>query len=496
MLVRNTLIKSLLLALVCLMSVSCSKELIWGAMRNDGRIVPVVKSVNTKASSGGLDVEPVSSRVVAVSDSLELIKTVYDDPAFLQQAATKSKVKTTSSITGFTMKAYAEQQWHDNRIQSGPGSISDPNAPGLYFTTTVSGSSGGGWNMADEQTWLNGVPLSIWCSDDYPLTLNSPTSARFEMTVSGPASGHKDPVFSYNRETRSFYEDGDPRYGQQKSCQSTGGSSDESVNIRFFHALSAIQFFKGTISGSYKISNITIQGVDSHSVCNITADPSVSPEEGVSNLTFSHSSDTPASFSQDYEGNDPSLARPSAGKYDADDSKTFFMIPQDLGSDAALKVTFTDNKGHVTSSVFSLDGDSWETGKYYVYRIGLTGAVRISIEETCNSATKSNVRFRNDSNVSEYIRAAVVGNWMDDGGNVVAAWDKGRDGSFSPGSGWSESGGFYYYSDAVAAGKKTEALISSFTKPVAAPVAGAHFEMTILVQAVQADNAADCMSAF
>ena len=136
-----------------------------------------------------------------------------------------------------------------------------------------------------------------------------------------------------------------------------------------------------------------------------------------------------------------------------------------------------------------------------VVRLLTTGpeAVRRDIERkgnvTVRWTAKSGVKFKNTRNVNEYIRAAVVANWFDANGNVVAAWDKTRDGDITLGSGWTENGGFYHTA-AVAAGQETSVLFSSFTKPTSAPVTGAHFEMTILVQAVGSDGMTSCTAAF
>lgn len=72
-----------------------------------------------------------------------------------------------------------------------------------------------------------------------------------------------------------------------------------------------------------------------------------------------------------------------------------------------------------------------------------------------------------------------------------------RDGDISLGLGWSAgTDGYYYYSDIVETGDFTGNLFDSFTKPTSAPVAGAHFEMAILVQAVGSDGETSCQAAF
>lgn len=475
-----------------LLITSCVKDVLPTGMRNNATIVPVVKSISTRAGLSGIPHgEPISTRSIAISDSLELIETVYDYNGYLPAASTKGTATTAGNISSFKFDAYAEGPWHDNNIASGTGSESTPYPAGLFFSTTVSGSNGSGWSMSSDQKWLNDVPISFWGSKDAALTLTGATTATFNLTVDGTVTAQIDPVISYNKEKRTF-----DSSGEISGASSTGNSSNENVNIRFFHALSAVQFMKGDLAGSYRISNITINGVNSKTTCTVTSDPALSPSEGNSNLTFAHSSNTPASFTQDYSAGDASLEKSGTTKYDVSDSKTFFMIPQSLGSGANLTVTFTGSNNSTTSSTFSLSGGEWKDGKYYIYKIGLKGSVLVSIDEVCNDSQKSNVKFHNDSNVGEYIRAAVIANWLDGSGNIVAPWDRSRDGNISLGSGWSESGGFYYHTASVASGGETNALFESFSKPTVPPVPGAHFAMTILVQAVASDSAANCPSAF
>ena len=117
-------------------------------------------------------------------------------------------------------------------------------------------------------------------------------------------------------------------------------------------------------------------------------------------------------------------------------------------------------------------------------KIAFRGNMCVSISESCSETVKSDVRFQNNSDKYELIRATVVANWCDNSGNIVAAWDRTRDGDIILGGDWFlNSDGFYYYSYPLAAGLFTGNLFDSFTKPTTAPVADAHFEMTILVQA-------------
>lgn len=122
--------------------------------------------------------------------------------------------------------------------------------------------------------------------------------------------------------------------------------------------------------------------------------------------------------------------------------------------------------------------------------------VTCAVVEDFDKQTKENVTIRNTGNTSAYIRAAVVGNWVKDG-KIVAPW---ADDIIYSQSGWVQGNdGYYYYQREVAAGQVTSNLFDSY-KPDPAPVDGAHLEMTIVCQAVQAEGlgsgVTDAQSAF
>lgn len=104
-------------------------------------------------------------------------------------------------------------------------------------------------------------------------------------------------------------------------------------------------------------------------------------------------------------------------------------------------------------------------------------------------ATKKNVAIENTGNTTAYIRAAIVGNWVNDEGEVVASADPWTFDNSIIGSGWAKgSDGYYYHKAPVDAGKQTSDLFDSYTAPSDGPD-GAHLEMTIICQAIQSEPA-------
>lgn len=481
-----------IVAAVALLATSCEKEPLWQRWTSKPTIIPVVQSVVTKAGSeempeDGMPGRLISERVVASADGFDLIEEVYENRLnpFVGESATKGTIVTNDNIGSFGMDAYAEDKWFDNTIAAGDlGSKDNPNAAGAYFSQTVSNSSGS-WTISGDPKWLNNVPITFWSWKYVKPTRTDTHTATFNYTVNSTVTSQEDPVFAFNNETREFDDQGDIKNG-----------ANENINIYFYHALSAVQFLEHEdIISDYRISNIEVQNVKNSTVCTMTS-TDAAPSSG--NISFSHntSASSTVNFSQSYDANDTSLDIPTTtSKFKPDDSKTFIMIPQTLGASSKLKVTFTytGTPSATTSPVFDLNGTVWDDGYYYVYKVDLGGAIKVKLYEDCDSSTKSNVKFQNDSNMNEYIRAAVVGNWFDASGNIVAPWS----GSVTTGTGWSlESDGFYYYTSPVTTKDYTENFITSFTKPTSAPVAGAHFELTVLVQAVCSDGYSSYTSAF
>lgn len=119
--------------------------------------------------------------------------------------------------------------------------------------------------------------------------------------------------------------------------------------------------------------------------------------------------------------------------------------------------------------------------------------VDTEIDEDFNGTTKSKIVISNpagdnkDNKIDVYIRVALVGNWVNQDGEVVApATDS--EISFTIGTDWvkSDSDGYYYYKNKVAPGGATSNLLgSSITASVKAD--GSYLSLTVIQQAIQAE---------
>ena len=230
----------------------------------------------------------------------------------------------------------------------------------------------------------------------------------------------------------------------------------------------------------------------------------------------------------------------------ADASYTFWLIPQGTeDSSATLKIEYTMNEKDETMEIplTSLHASNWQAGQLRTYTFKLD-EVNVKISDTVNipeganasngfsGATKSGVTITNTGNTKAFIRAAIVGQWLDKNNNpvfgftdeinqlyVVESWyeDQFVNGKFThghfeglPGYGLGKSfytpnpdhdwqlcdDDYYYYTKVVNPGDATgSALFTSYVTLIApeAAIAGRemdteemHFELEIATQAISA----------
>lgn len=110
------------------------------------------------------------------------------------------------------------------------------------------------------------------------------------------------------------------------------------------------------------------------------------------------------------------------------------------------------------------------------------GAGRVS------SSVNDSGQVTNNGNVDAYIRAAVVVNWMDKDGNVYGIKPSY---SISANPGWTESGGFYYYTAEVAPNGATATAPATVSVSENPPSAAYSLSIEIVAEAIQAEGTLD-----
>ena len=119
------------------------------------------------------------------------------------------------------------------------------------------------------------------------------------------------------------------------------------------------------------------------------------------------------------------------------------------------------------------------------------GRVTVRVEDTVSGNVKKDVKITNTGNTSAYIRVAIVANWIDQSGNIVAPWDPSDEeqGSFVglPGTGWKNENGYYYYNDPVPAGQQVPSKIFESYTIKKIPDGAVQLKMTIIAQGIQSE---------
>ncbi|MCQ2163619.1 MAG: fimbrillin family protein [Bacteroidales bacterium] len=366
-----------------------------------------------------------------------------------------------------------------------------------------------------------GTKLDFWCWS------GAENAKNIEITSDG-----KNMTFDYadNSSTASAQKDLLFAFAGNQTEPSTKGD----VDIHFFHALSAVQFCVGGLDKGVKITDIKLTGVkNSGRGAYVPSGKCTIPGTDISKDMTSGEKDvlngntvenlfvwTEVAGSKTYStGTIGRNNTSTATQYDPigdEATSTFFFVPQDI-KDIEIEISVTSSNGSQTNTLKKKIGlgsvsyetmKAWKAGKIYRYTISGSGEVKVAVAEKLDgvdvvggstseiTTTKAAVSGLNNGTLKSYIRAAVVGNWYNEAGQIVAPFNSSSvlpttlaDGWFSVAEGSDANCNvlFYYYKDAVEPGAQTATnLIESYTKANAAPIAGAHLELNIIMQAVDA----------
>ena len=303
------------------------------------------------------------------------------------------------------------------------------------------------------------------------------------------------------------------------------------VPVLFKHALTGVKFAIANYDASKQITikEVTLNNIKSQGTCTITPDLDIennhrdypTPTESVTDPYTSAEAvnwgtpTTPASFSSGSFGAPVSYATGGSFKDDSNDygkypksfsdagatdnlntktaSQTFWFIPQEMTDDVTLTVKYTF--GSATEQTWTIEIGKflkkanasrvyWQAGELRTYTIKVDD-VNLKIEDTVTNTVKSDVAITNTGNTAAFIRAAIVGQWLDHKNRpvfgftdllynyyAVDSWYQdqfvnttaGTHGTFTDLAGYKGANnplnkwylcddGFYYYSDPVDPGK-------------------------------------------
>ena len=207
---------------------------------------------------------------------------------------------------------------------------------------------------------------------------------------------------------------------------------------------------------------------------------------------------------------------------DADATQTFWLIPQTMSKDVTLTIKYTYGSDEEKTGVLEfgkvLNGVVWKAGELRTYTIKVDD-VNVTITDQFTPSEKNSVEITNTGNTDAYIRAAIIGQWVDPDGQpvfgfteykggtpypeTIPSWYqdyKSKGGFFGtfhglPGTDWVDGGdGYYYYTKPVAPNGHPTALFTDYTvNPDNVPemrVGGIYVDATLLIDvATQAISA-------
>ena len=110
------------------------------------------------------------------------------------------------------------------------------------------------------------------------------------------------------------------------------------------------------------------------------------------------------------------------------------------------------------------------------------------VKGSVTSSVNENGTVTNNGNVDAYIRAAVVVNWMDGDGNVYGIKPNC---TVTENTGWTEVGGFFYYTSPVPSDNATITAPATVGDPGAAPSSDYSLSIEIVAEAIQAEGTLD-----
>lgn len=332
-----------------------------------------------------------------------------------------------------------------------------------------------------------------------------------------------------------------------------GTQDSENNKVLLYHALTAVKFKAKTNSS---VSDVQIKSITSVKFENVLSQGScvITPNyEGYGQPSNKETADRDksavvsvwsdrtgkATFGQEFDGKISFDSSANTNNFaasfydgttavdnlnDATCSQTFMFMPQALGDDITLTVTFKYTIGSDTTEktgVSSIDFGQklkksnagvyeWKAGELHTYALTIGDGVNVDITDKVDTETtkkKSDLVIKNTGTATAYMRVAVVGNWytdeesIDPSKNPVAITPcpelaaKVDAAVAAYGSNWFKVGDYYYYKYQVDGGvtiKPENTLfgtldLSSLTRPYTS----CHLEVTVAVQAVRAIQVAD-----
>ena len=294
---------------------------------------------------------------------------------------TKGSEITTANISEFAMECWLDDDYVE--YDGGP-TITERK----YFGPVKVSKSSSTWSFETDQYWINDIPMRFW---SYAPKTTKGTRTITSSSLSGKneiaftysntttsVSNLEDLIFAYNKENRVFDEEGNITSG-------SGSGSDETVDIKFYHALAQIRFavspddgtFDTSSASGYEIVSVEVDGAPTSGSCTFNGDDAKTAVRAPYGFTWSGQSGTSAFANNCGNYTSPINWSSKTFKTVSNENKTlyttkdvFFVIPKSGVKN--LKVTFKPKAGGSNTSKTVTVSDDWKAGEYYTYKINTT----------------------------------------------------------------------------------------------------------------------------
>lgn len=303
------------------------------------------KTIKARISSSALETKAIhgsdaDSRVISSNLLMELgtdqalYLDVIESAGIHSSSApmTKGQLITTEKFSSATVDAYLGIP--SQGITNAQGETLSP-----HYIDKGSLSPDGSVTIGGEPCyWVNDVDMYMWCYSGVNLNSGN-TSASFSYVTPSALADQKDILVSYNK---LHYKEG----------------VSDFADVRLHHALAAVRFDFRLLPAGTSVKSIELSGVKTKGDCTVLS-------TGGQDLSFEWSNtSTPGTFTlTGLDATNRSEFVPAIGEM-------FFFIPQQLGEDAKITMTFesSDAADPKTPSV-SLSTSNWKAGYTYTYRV-------------------------------------------------------------------------------------------------------------------------------
>lgn len=414
-----------------------------------------LKGISTRSTEGnptavkGITI-PLESQVNGESFYLEeTIEELNPSPATRGVPAYTFNVGTLYPNMGVYTADLGDATFEKMDMYDHKGTPSDPNAP---TAAEPDDEVGDGWRYHHN-----------YASDPWPENEEEPVDFYLRM----PATATEISALAYSEEEKSIeFDYASPLIGkkQQDILFAQTSLSKKQHNtylpngapVLMYHALTGVKFRTGNDNtGTTKtiITKVRFKGLKDQGHCKIIPATGVvewpNPvyngkvfEQEFSNPAYSETSDNTVDLDNDYfNGTSITTAAADMNLNEDDGSLTFWFIPQEIGSNVKLEVTFCvktpDTSGSTGGGMITHTIDFgeilnkerennviWKAGQLRTYTLE-PKEVDVEIFDTMSGMTKSGLHVTNTGNVDEYVRMLLLGNWY--GWETQADKDAGKE---------------------------------------------------------------------